>query len=165
MTYAIEFREVSRVYGDVQAVDRVSLQVAVGEFFAMLGPSGSGKTTCLRLVAGFEAPDAGQILLDGNDVTDRPPYERDVNTVFQDYALFPHMSVLENVAYGLRVRKVARDEQQRRAMEMLELVKLGPMAQRRPSQLSGGQRQRVSLARALINRPRVLSARRTAGGS
>jgi putative spermidine/putrescine transport system ATP-binding protein len=156
MTQAIEFRDVSRVYGDVRAVDRVSLQVAVGEFFAMLGPSGSGKTTCLRLVAGFEAPDAGQILLDGNDVTDQPPYERDVNTVFQDYALFPHMNVLENVAYGLRVRKVSRDEQQRRAREMLELVKLGPLATRRPSQLSGGQRQRVSLARALINRPRVL---------
>jgi len=156
MSPAIEFREVARVYGDVRAVDRVSLQIATGEFFAMLGPSGSGKTTCLRLVAGFEAPDSGQILLDGNDVTERPPYERDVNTVFQDYALFPHMNVLENVAYGLRVRRVPRAEQERRATEMLELVKLGAMAARRPSQLSGGQRQRVSLARALINRPRVL---------
>ena len=134
----------------------VSLQIAAGEFFAMLGPSGSGKTTCLRLVAGFEAPDSGQMLLDGQDVTDKPPYERDVNTVFQDYALFPHMSVLENVTYGLRVRSVARPEQQRRAMEMLELVKLAALAERRPSQLSGGQRQRVSLARALINQPRVL---------
>ncbi|HMN43289.1 MAG TPA: ABC transporter ATP-binding protein [Povalibacter sp.] len=156
MTAAIEFRDVSRVYGDVRAVDHVSLQIGSGEFFAMLGPSGSGKTTCLRLVAGFDIPDNGYILLDGKDVTGLPPYERDVNTVFQDYALFPHMSVLENVAYGLRVRKVARVEQQRRAMEMLELVKLGALAQRRPSQLSGGQRQRVSLARALINRPRVL---------
>ena len=156
MTYAVEFRDVSRVYGDVRAVDRVSLQIAGGEFFAMLGPSGSGKTTCLRLVAGFESPDGGEILLDGADVTGRPPYERDVNTVFQDYALFPHMNVLENVCYGLRVRKVGAGEQQRRAMEMLELVKLGALAQRHPSQLSGGQRQRVSLARALINKPRVL---------
>lgn len=156
MTPAIEFKDVSRVYGDVRAVNGVSLQIATGEFFAMLGPSGSGKTTCLRLIAGFEAPDSGAVLLDGQDVTSRPPYERDVNTVFQDYALFPHMSVLENVAYGLRVRKVASAEQSRRAMEMLELVKLGALAQRRPSQLSGGQRQRVSLARALINKPRVL---------
>jgi len=156
MTHAIEFRVVSRVYGDVRAVDRVSLQIAEGEFFAMLGPSGSGKTTCLRLIAGFESPDAGYVLLDGNDVTSRPPYERDVNTVFQDYALFPHMSVLENVAYGPRVRKVPRADQERRALEMLEMVKLAAMSQRKPSQLSGGQRQRVSLARALINRPRVL---------
>jgi putative spermidine/putrescine transport system ATP-binding protein len=156
MTHAIEFRDVSRVYGDVRAVDRVSLQVSTGEFFAMLGPSGSGKTTCLRLVAGFESPDDGHVLLEDKDVTARPPYERDVNTVFQDYALFPHMSVLENVCYGLRVRKVARDEQQKRAHEMLELVRLGSLANRRPSQLSGGQRQRVSLARALINRPGVL---------
>lgn len=156
MTTAIEFRDVSRTYGEVRAVDRVSLSIAAGEFFAMLGPSGSGKTTCLRLIAGFEAPDDGQILLDGNEVTGKPPYERDVNTVFQDYALFPHMSVLENVAYGPRVRKASRDEQRRRAMEMLELVRLGELADRRPSQLSGGQRQRVSLARALINHPRVL---------
>ncbi len=156
MTHAIELRDVSRVYGEVRAVDHVSMQIGTGEFFAMLGPSGSGKTTCLRLIAGFETPDTGQILLDGADVTDRPPYERDVNTVFQDYALFPHMSVLENVCYGLRVREVGKDEQHRRASEMLELVKLGAMANRRPSQLSGGQRQRVSLARALINRPRVL---------
>jgi len=156
MAAAIEFRNVARNYGDVRAVDGVSLSIAQGEFFAMLGPSGSGKTTCLRLIAGFEAPDSGSILLDGEDVTDRAPYERDVNTVFQDYALFPHMTVLQNVAYGLRVRKVPRDEQQRRALEMLELVKLSALGDRRPSQLSGGQRQRVSLARALINHPRVL---------
>jgi putative spermidine/putrescine transport system ATP-binding protein len=156
MTAAIEFQEVSRVYGEVHAVDRVSLTVQPGEFFAMLGPSGSGKTTCLRLVAGFEAPDAGRVLLDGRNVTDDPPYTRDVNTVFQDYALFPHMSVLENVAYGPRVRGVAKEEWQRRAQEMLQLVQLGGLGDRRPSQLSGGQRQRVSLARALINRPRVL---------
>jgi putative spermidine/putrescine transport system ATP-binding protein len=156
MTAAIELRDVARQYGDVHAVDSVSLRIEPGEFFAMLGPSGSGKTTCLRLIAGFEAPDRGQVLLGARDVTTLPPYERDVNTVFQDYALFPHMSVLENVAYGLRVRKVAHAEQVRRATDMLELVKLGQLAQRRPNQLSGGQRQRVSLARALINQPRVL---------
>ncbi len=156
MTTAIEFRDVTKCYGNVRAVDGVRLQIEAGEFFAMLGPSGSGKTTCLRLIAGFEAPDSGQILLDDNAVTALPPYERDVNTVFQDYALFPHMTVLENVAYGLRVRKVSRAEQQRRALEMLALVKLDAMAPRRPHQLSGGQRQRVSLARALINQPRVL---------
>jgi putative spermidine/putrescine transport system ATP-binding protein len=153
---AIEFRNVVRSYGDVRAVDGVDLSIAQGEFFAMLGPSGSGKTTCLRLIAGFEAPDSGTLLLDGQDVTDRPPYERDVNTVFQDYALFPHMTVMENVAYGLRVRKVARDQQRRRALEMLDLVKLASLGDRKPQQLSGGQRQRVSLARALINHPRVL---------
>ncbi|MGE0115094.1 MAG: ABC transporter ATP-binding protein [Steroidobacteraceae bacterium] len=156
MTSAIEFKQVSRIYDQVRAVDQVSLTIEAGEFFAMLGPSGSGKTTCLRLIAGFESPDSGQVLLDGQDVTAQPPYERDVNTVFQDYALFPHMTVLDNVAYSLRVRKVARAEQTRRAMEMLELVKLADMAQRRPAQLSGGQRQRIALARALINQPRVL---------
>jgi putative spermidine/putrescine transport system ATP-binding protein len=156
MTAAIEFRDVSRVYGEVRAVDRVSLTVEAGEFFAMLGPSGSGKTTCLRLIAGFETPDSGSVLLNGRDVTDDPPYVRDVNTVFQDYALFPHMSVLENVAYGPRVRGQRKEDWQRRALEMLELVQLGHFAERRPSQLSGGQRQRVSLARALINQPRVL---------
>lgn len=156
MTSAIEFRQVSRIYDQVRAVDQVSLTIEPGEFFAMLGPSGSGKTTCLRLIAGFESPDSGQVLLDGQDVTEQPPYERDVNTVFQDYALFPHMSVLDNVAYSLRVHKVARAEQTRRALEMLDLVKLADMAARRPAQLSGGQRQRVALARALINQPRVL---------
>jgi putative spermidine/putrescine transport system ATP-binding protein len=156
MTAAIEFQDVSRIYGEVHAVDRVSLTVQAGEFFAMLGPSGSGKTTCLRLIAGFETPDGGRVLLDGRDVTDDPPYLRDVNTVFQDYALFPHMSVLENVSYGPRVRGRPREEWRSRAMEMLELVQLGQFSDRRPSQLSGGQRQRVSLARALINRPRVL---------
>jgi putative spermidine/putrescine transport system ATP-binding protein len=156
MTDAIEFRGVSRVYGEVHAVDRVSLRVQAGEFFAMLGPSGSGKTTCLRLIAGFETPDTGSVLLNGRDVTDDPPYARDVNTVFQDYALFPHMNVLENVAYGPRVRGQRKEDWRRRAQQMLELVQLGHFAERRPSQLSGGQRQRVSLARALINEPRVL---------
>jgi putative spermidine/putrescine transport system ATP-binding protein len=134
----------------------VTLSIGSGEFFAMLGPSGSGKTTCLRLIAGFEAPDAGRILLNGQDVTRSPPYERDVNTVFQDYALFPHLSVLDNVAYGPRVRGVRESERHARARELLALVKLSEMAARRPSQLSGGQRQRVALARALVNKPRVL---------
>src|SRR6186713_3706248 len=156
MTSAIEFRGVSRAFGDVRAVDDVSFSIEPGEFFAMLGPSGSGKTTCLRMVAGFDAPDRGQVLLDGQDVTHVPPYERNVNTVFQDYALFPHMTVLENVAYGPRMRGVAKDERLARAREMLELVQLGQQGERRPAQLSGGQRQRVALARALINHPKVL---------
>ncbi len=134
----------------------MTFTIESGEFFAMLGPSGSGKTTCLRLIAGFETPDEGVVLLGGADVTAQPPYERDVNTVFQDYALFPHMNVLDNVAYGPRVRGASRDEQRTRAREMLEMVRLGEFAERRPLQLSGGQRQRVALARALINRPRVL---------
>jgi putative spermidine/putrescine transport system ATP-binding protein len=156
MTAAIEFRGVARIYGEVRAVDDVSFAVEPGEFFAMLGPSGSGKTTCLRLVAGFDTPDRGQVLLDGADVSAVPPYERNVNTVFQDYALFPHMTVLENVAYGPRVRGVAKPDRQARARDMLELVQLGAQGGRRPAQLSGGQRQRVALARALINRPKVL---------
>jgi putative spermidine/putrescine transport system ATP-binding protein len=156
MTAAIELRETSRAFGHVVALDRVSLEIAPGEFFALLGPSGSGKTTCLRLIAGFDAPDSGRILLDGDDVTDVPPFRRNVNTVFQDYALFPHMSVAENVAYGLRVRGVAAQERANRAREMLDLVRLEDFGPRRPGQLSGGQRQRVALARALINRPKVL---------
>jgi len=156
MTAAIELREASRAFGSVVALDRVSLSIAPGEFFALLGPSGSGKTTCLRLIAGFDHPDQGRILLEGEDVTDVPPYDRNVNTVFQDYALFPHMSVAENVAYGLRVRRVGAAERRQRALEMLGLVRLGELADRRPNQLSGGQRQRVALARALINQPKVL---------
>jgi putative spermidine/putrescine transport system ATP-binding protein len=156
MTAAIALREVARAFGPVVALDRVSLEVAPGEFFALLGPSGSGKTTCLRIVAGFDEPDSGQVLLAGADVTHAPPFARDVNTVFQDYALFPHMSVADNVAYGLKVRGVAAAERSRRVREMLELVRLGEHGARRPHQLSGGQRQRVALARALINRPKVL---------
>jgi putative spermidine/putrescine transport system ATP-binding protein len=156
MTAAIELIEASRAFGSVVALDRVSLRIAPGEFFALLGPSGSGKTTCLRLIAGFDHPDQGRILLDGEDVTDVPPYDRNVNTVFQDYALFPHMSVAENVAYGLRVRGVGTAERRKRALEMLGLVQLGELADRKPNQLSGGQRQRVALARALINQPKVL---------
>jgi putative spermidine/putrescine transport system ATP-binding protein len=147
---------VSRRYGTVRAVDELGLAIESGEFFAMLGPSGSGKTTCLRLIAGFEAPDEGRIMLDGNDVTATPPYERNVNTVFQDYALFPHLNVLDNVAYGPRVRGVTALARRKRAAEMLSLVKLSELADRRPAQLSGGQRQRVALARALVNQPRVL---------
>jgi putative spermidine/putrescine transport system ATP-binding protein len=145
-----------KTYGALVAVERLDLEVAPGEFFTMLGPSGSGKTTTLRLIAGFERPDSGAIELDGVDVTNRPPYQRDVNTVFQDYALFPHMSVAENVAYGLKVKRVSRSEQRERAAEALRMVGLGELGGRKPIQLSGGQRQRVALARALVNRPRVL---------
>jgi putative spermidine/putrescine transport system ATP-binding protein len=143
-------------YGDVAAVDGVDLEIARGEFFTMLGPSGSGKTTTLRLIAGFERPDQGTIELGGRDVSGLPPYERDVNTVFQDYALFPHMTVAENVAYGLRVKGVGRADRQRRAAEALATVRLDEHGSRKPSQLSGGQRQRVALARAIVNRPQAL---------
>jgi putative spermidine/putrescine transport system ATP-binding protein len=153
---AIIFENVARHFGDVRAVDHVSMDVRDGEFFSMLGPSGSGKTTCLRLIAGFERPTSGRILLYGQDVSTLPPYERPVNTVFQDYALFPHMTVGENIAYGLMIKRVPRAERQRRVDEMLELVRLPGLAARKPSQLSGGQRQRVALARALINQPKVL---------
>jgi len=156
MTTAIELREARRVFGSVVALDDVSLQIASGEFFALLGPSGSGKTTCLRLIAGFDQPDAGRILLDGKDVTDAPPFARNVNTVFQDYALFPHMSVAENVAYGLKVRGVGSSQRLAQTRLMLELMRLGDFGARQPHQLSGGQKQRVALARALINQPRVL---------
>ena len=161
MSAAIELDAVSRTFhtpssGAIDAVSEVSFTVADGEFFSMLGPSGSGKTTCLRLIAGFDRPTRGRVLLSGADASDVPPYERDVNTVFQDYALFPHLSVLENVAYGLRMRGVATAERGKRAEAALEQVALGGRGGRRPSQLSGGQRQRVALARALVNRPRVL---------
>ncbi|HEY8193271.1 MAG TPA: ABC transporter ATP-binding protein [Gaiellaceae bacterium] len=152
----VEIVAAYKAYGDVAAVDGVDLLVNAGEFFTMLGPSGSGKTTTLRLIAGFERPDSGRILLGGDDVTGVPPYARDVNTVFQDYALFPHMTVAGNVDYGLRVKKVPRAERARRVAEALEMVRLGAHGQRRPSELSGGQRQRVALARAIVNRPKVL---------
>lgn len=153
---AVRFAHVSRFFGEVKAVDHVNLDIQNGEFFTLLGPSGSGKTTCLRLVAGFERPDTGQIFLYGQDVSRLPPYERDVNTVFQDYALFPHMTVEQNVGYGLMVKKVPKAERRRRVEEMLDMVQLGGLGGRKPGQLSGGQRQRVALARALINHPRVL---------
>jgi putative spermidine/putrescine transport system ATP-binding protein len=152
----VRLEGVVKRYGDVAAVDGIDLEVARGEFFTLLGPSGSGKTTCLRLIAGFERPDAGRIMLGGRDVTALPPAERDVNTVFQDYALFAHMTVAANVGYGLRVRRVARVEREARVADALAMVRLEGFGARRPSQLSGGQRQRVALARALVNRPRVL---------
>src|SRR5690349_199637 len=138
----------------VVAVDDADLSIESGEFFSMLGPSGSGKTTVLRMIAGFEQPTRGTIELAGEDVTGRPPYSRDVNTVFQDYAIFPHMSVQQNVEYGLLVKKVDKAERRNRAREALEQVRLGDLGDRRPHQLSGGQRQRVALARALVNRPK-----------
>ena len=153
-------REAARAGGTagdtIVAVAGIDLEIQDGEFFSMLGPSGSGKTTTLRMIAGFEQPTAGRILLHGEDVTDLPPFERDVNTVFQDYALFPHMTVGENVAYGLMVRKVARPERDRQVAGALEMVRLEGFERRKPGQLSGGQRQRVALARALVNRPRLL---------
>jgi len=153
---AVRLEAVTKRFGAVVAVDRVDLEVLDGEFLTMLGPSGSGKTTMLRLVAGFELPSEGRILLHGDDVTRWPPFDRDVNTVFQDYALFPHMSVAQNVEYGLKVKKVARAERRARVEETLGVVRLTGFEARRPAQLSGGQRQRVALARALVNRPRVL---------
>ena len=155
-TSAVRFDQVSRHFGDVKAVDHVDLEIRDGEFFSMLGPSGSGKTTCLRMIAGFDRPTSGSIYLYGQDVSNLPPYERDVNTVFQDYALFPHMNVGDNIAYGLMIKKIAKPERMKRVDEMLELVQLSGFASRKPSQLSGGQRQRVALARALINHPKVL---------
>jgi putative spermidine/putrescine transport system ATP-binding protein len=152
----VSLEGVRKTYGDVVAVDSVDLEVHRGEFFTMLGPSGSGKTTTLRLIAGFEQPDSGRILLGGVDVSRQPPYARMVNTVFQDYALFPHMTVGQNVEYGLKVKGVARTERRARVGEALEMVRLGGFDSRKPSQLSGGQRQRVALARAIVNRPQVL---------
>lgn len=156
MASAVSLVEVTKSFGDVIAVDGVFLDISDGEFFSLLGPSGSGKTTSLRMVAGFEQPDSGSVLLHGDDVTSLPPYDRDVNTVFQDYALFPHMTVAENVGYGLMVRKAEPAKRSRRVEEALGMVHLGEYGGRKPSQLSGGQRQRVALARALINRPSVL---------
>ncbi len=153
---AVRLEGVTKSFGDVLAVDGIDLDVRDGEFFSMLGPSGSGKTTTLRMIAGFELPTAGRVMLHGEDVTRRPPFERDVNTVFQDYALFPHMTVGQNVEYGLLVKKVAKGERVARVAEALRMVRLEAYEKRRPAQLSGGQRQRVALARALVNRPRVL---------
>jgi putative spermidine/putrescine transport system ATP-binding protein len=152
----VRLQGIRKTYGDVVAVDRVDLEIPAGEFFTLLGPSGSGKTTTLRLIAGFERPDEGRIELGGADVTNRAPYERDVNTVFQDYALFPHMTIAENVGYGLRVKRVPRAERKRRVEEILKVVHLPDLGNRKPVQLSGGQRQRIALARSLVNTPRVL---------
>jgi putative spermidine/putrescine transport system ATP-binding protein len=145
-----------KVYGDVVAVDDIDLSVDDGEFFTLLGPSGSGKTTTLRMIAGFEQPDAGRVTLGGDDITRRPPYARDVNTVFQDYALFPHMTVAENVGYGLKVKGVPRRERAGQVEQVLRMVRLEDYGRRKPVQLSGGQRQRVALARSIVNRPKVL---------
>jgi len=153
---AVSLERVTKRFGSVLAVDDVDLDVREGEFLTMLGPSGSGKTTMLRMIAGFELPTAGRILLHGQNVTAWAPFDRDVNTVFQDYALFPHMTVAKNIEYGLRVKKVGRAERKQRVDEALDVVRLGGFEERKPSQLSGGQRQRVALARALVNRPRVL---------
>ncbi len=155
-TPAVHFDDVSRHFGEVKAVDHADLEIQDGEFFSMLGPSGSGKTTCLRMIAGFDRPTSGRIFLYGQDVSNLPPYERNVNTVFQDYALFPHMTIQDNIAYGLMVKGIPKAQRYRQVDEMLELVRLPGYGQRKPSQLSGGQRQRVALARALINHPRVL---------
>ena len=156
MAPILELQEVTRRFGDFTAVDRLSLTVAPGEFLTLLGASGSGKTTTLRMIAGFEHPDTGVILMGGNPITGLPPYRRDLNTVFQQYALFPHLSVRDNVGYGLRMKKVPAAEIATRVTQALEMVQLGALAGRLPRQLSGGQQQRVALARALVNRPRIL---------
>ena len=153
---AVRLRGIRRAFGDVVAIENLDLDIATGEFFTLLGPSGSGKTTTLRVIAGFEQPDAGTVELAGRDVTRVAPSERDVNTVFQDYALFPHMTVQENVEYGLRVKGTARRDRRIKAAEVLERVRLPHVGGRRPVQLSGGQRQRVALARAIVNSPSVL---------
>jgi putative spermidine/putrescine transport system ATP-binding protein len=152
----ISVRGLTKSYGDVVAVDGIDLDIQEGEFFTMLGPSGSGKTTTLRMIAGFEIPDGGTIELAGQDVSHLPPYDRPVNTVFQDYALFPHMTVQANVEYGLMVKKVKKGERRERAENALAMVRLSGYGDRKPAQLSGGQRQRVALARAIVNRPKVL---------
>jgi spermidine/putrescine transport system ATP-binding protein len=152
----VRLERVSKVFGDVAAVDDLSLDIAEGEFFSMLGPSGCGKTTTLRMIGGFEDPSVGTVYLGGRDVTDLPPYRRDVNTVFQSYALFPHLDVYENVAFGLRRKKVDKSDIQERVRESMRLVDLEGFENRKPSQMSGGQQQRVALARALVNRPKVL---------
>lgn len=152
----VSIRALKRSFGDVRAVDGVDLDIREGEFLTLLGPSGSGKTTVLRMIAGFEKPDSGSITLAGKDVSQLPPYERDVNTVFQDYALFPHMDVLTNIEYGLRVKGVSKEERRAQALVALKQIRLEGYEDRKPAQLSGGQRQRVALARALVNKPSVL---------
>jgi len=156
LTTAVSLKAITRRFGDVVALDAIDLDIAEGEFFAMLGPSGSGKTTCLRVIAGLEQPNSGELSIFGERAETVPPYRRNVNTVFQDYALFPHLNVIDNVAYSLMLRKVEKAERHRQAEAALDMVKLGGYGARRPRQLSGGQRQRVALARALVNQPKVL---------
>ena len=152
----VELQHVTKKFGDFVAVENVSLQIQTGEFFSLLGPSGCGKTTCLRMIAGFELPTEGEIRIGGNSMGDIPAYKRPVNTVFQNYALFPHMTIYENVAFGLEMKKVSRSEIKQRVNETLDMVRLPELADRKPRQLSGGQQQRIALARALVNRPQVL---------
>lgn len=156
MNPMVEFQKVTKRWGNFTAVDQVDLQIQPGEFLTLLGPSGCGKTTMLRMISGFETPTSGRVLLDGIDVTDTPPYRREVNQVFQSYALFPHLSVRENIEFGLRMKKVGQTEMNQRVEEAVHMVALTGMEERKPSQLSGGQRQRVALARAIVNRPKVL---------
>jgi putative spermidine/putrescine transport system ATP-binding protein len=156
MTVALKLLNINKCYADVSALLDIKLEINDGEFFSLLGPSGSGKTTCLKVIAGFELPDTGQIELFGKDVSSIPPFKRDVNTVFQDYALFPHMNVKDNVAYSLKIKKTPLDQQEILINEILSTVKLIGYETRKPSELSGGQRQRVALARSLINKPKVL---------
>ena len=152
----VELQNITKCFGDFVAVDNVSLEIRDGEFFSLLGPSGCGKTTCLRMIAGFELPTEGEVKIAGQAMGETPPYKRPVNTVFQNYALFPHMTVAENVAFGLEMKKVSRSEIKNRVGETLEMVRLPQLADRKPRQLSGGQQQRIALARALVNRPKVL---------
>ena len=156
MKTALKITNIQKRYGDVAALDQVDIEIFDGEFFSLLGPSGSGKTTCLKVIAGFEVPDSGTIHLFDEDVSSIPPFKRDVNTVFQDYALFPHMNVRENVGYSLKIKKVPKSDQERLIEEILQKVKLEGYDSRKPSELSGGQKQRVALARSLINKPKVL---------
>jgi putative spermidine/putrescine transport system ATP-binding protein len=156
MKTALKLSNIQKRYGDVAALDEIDIEIFDGEFFSLLGPSGSGKTTCLKVIAGFEVPDSGSIHLFDEDVSSIPPFKRDVNTVFQDYALFPHMNVRDNVGYSLKIKKVPKNDQERLIEEILQKVKLQGYDSRKPSELSGGQRQRVALARSLINKPKVL---------
>ncbi len=156
MTLAVELKNISKIYDNVNALKNVNLKISDGEFFSLLGPSGSGKTTCLKIIAGFEQANQGYVYLFGDEVSNVPPYKRKVNTVFQDYALFPHMSVGQNIGYSLKIRNISKTEQQQQVKEILEIVKLSGYEDRRTNQLSGGQKQRVALARSLINRPKVL---------
>ena len=156
MTIALKLININKKYGDVSALSSINFEVNDGEFFSLLGPSGSGKTTCLKVIAGFEIPDTGEINLFNKDVSSIPPFNRDVNTVFQDYALFPHMNVRDNIAYSLKIKKIPKNDQERLIEEILSIVKLHGYEKRKPSELSGGQRQRVALARSLINKPKVL---------
>ncbi len=156
MTLAVELKNISKIYDNVNALKNVNLKISDGEFFSLLGPSGSGKTTCLKIIAGFEQANQGYVYLFGDEVSSVPPYKRKVNTVFQDYALFPHMSVGQNIGYSLKIRNISKTEQQKQVKEILEIVKLSGYEDRRTNQLSGGQKQRVALARSLINKPKVL---------